>query len=89
MVHIILDGEKMEHKEGVHAYLKSKLNLKEYYGSNLDALWDALSNYNHPIKIDLIHHASMLKYLGNYGTSLTKVFEDAAKENPNIEFRIQ
>ncbi|GAB3809685.1 barstar family protein [Virgibacillus kimchii] len=86
MVHITLDGEKMTHKEEVHAYLKSELPLNGYYGSNLDALWDALSTYNHPIEIVLIHRQPMLAYLGNYGKSVIKVFEDAAKENPNIKF---
>ena len=88
MVHIILDGNEMQNKEGVHLYLKYKLNIKEYYGNNLDALWDALSTYNHSIKIVLIHSEQMLENLGNYGESIVSVFEDAARENSNIVFQV-
>ena len=40
---IVLDGRKMTDRETVHTYLKRKLELPEYYGSNLDALYDCLT----------------------------------------------
>ena len=43
MKEIELNGAKMVDKETTHEYLKEKLSLPDYYGANLDALWDCLS----------------------------------------------
>jgi len=87
MVHITLDGRKMLDKDAVHAYLKAVLHLDEYYGNNLDALWDVLSSYYQPLEIHLIYREEMLKHLGSYGESLIKLFEEVAEENGEIVFR--
>ena len=34
---IVLDGRQMADRQGMHAELKEKLSLPEYYGNNLDA----------------------------------------------------
>ena len=39
---IILDGKRMGERAELHAQLKEKLRLPEYYGGNLDALNDCL-----------------------------------------------
>lgn len=40
MKEIRLNGDKMLDKASTQAYLKRKLALSDYYGENLDALWD-------------------------------------------------
>lgn len=88
MVKVILDGKRMKTKETVHLYIKNVLNSKEYYGNNLDALYDVLSTYNQPIEIILINEDILMENLGDYGKSLVKLFEDVEEENANIEFEI-
>ena len=44
MREIILDGQKLKDKETVHLYLKEKFQFPEYYGNNLDALMDCLTD---------------------------------------------
>ena len=85
---ITLDGNKMKNKEDVHHYLKEELQIKEYYGNNLDALWDALISYDLPMKIRLIHYPEMIKNLGDYGHALINVFRDAEIVNTNFELEI-
>ena len=55
MDRIILNGKRMISKEVTHAYLKRKLNLAPYYGRNLDALYDLLTERCKPLEIILIH----------------------------------
>ena len=44
MKEIILDGSRLTEKETAHAYLKEALELPTYYGENLDALMDCLTD---------------------------------------------
>ena len=40
---VVLDALCMDEKEKAHRYLKEKLGLPDYCGSNLDALYDCLT----------------------------------------------
>ncbi|WP_164214600.1 barstar family protein [Virgibacillus sp. YIM 98842] len=88
MRQVTIDGTKMQSKESGHTYLKEQLSLLGYYGSNLDALWDALNTHSEPLEIKFIHYEQMIEELGNYGEAVLKVFEDAAEENPDIIFKL-
>lgn len=85
---IILNGEYMKNKIFVHHYIKSQLDTREYHGNNLDALWDVLSTYSKPTRIILLNKEDLIENLGSYGQAIIKVFEDAAADNENIDFRI-
>lgn len=85
---VILDGKDIENREMVHIYLKERLGLPEYYGENLDALWDILSVASESISIELRNEEKLIDNLGYYGRSLLQVFKDLTHENTNIEFTI-
>ena len=87
----VLNGYNMLNKEQVHDYLSDRLNFPDYYGKNLDALYDLLSTYSQPEKliILLIYSEIMLDQLGDYGYKLVKTFEDASKINPHLDFRMK
>ena len=88
MEKIILDGELMTSKTAVHKYIKEQLCFPDYYGENLDALWDLLSTMKREISIYLINEAEMIENLGEYGRLLVGVFQDASYENDSICFVI-
>ena len=48
MKSVILDAKKMLEKENMHEYFAKKFDLPEYYGKNLDALFDCLCEINEP-----------------------------------------
>jgi ribonuclease inhibitor len=84
---ILLDGSKMKTREKAHEYIKQKLNFPDYYGMNLDALWDMLTT----IVVDdliLYNKKAMLDNLGEHGEILIETFKEAAEENRNMKFRI-
>ena len=88
MKRIVLNGEYMETIESSHSYLKDKLDLPDYYGKNLDALWDLLSTHGDKTRIELMNSHILVENLGDYGQSIIELFKEAGEENPNIEILI-
>jgi ribonuclease inhibitor len=89
MKEIRLNGAKMLDKASTHAYLKQKLDLPDYYGENLDALWDCLSTDFSLKKITIYKPAAIIEHLGSYGGSIIKLLEQAAEENEYIQVDIE
>ncbi len=89
MNRIILNGKRMITKEVTHAYLKRKFSLPDYYGRNLDALWDLLSTTVKETEIVLVNAECIAENLGKYGHSLLQVFEDLREENRRISVTYQ
>ncbi len=83
---IALDGLYMTTKETTHAYLRWRLNAPAYYGCNLDALHDILTDPCEPTRLVLYRKELMLRSLGSYGEALLMVFRDSAAENDNLFF---
>ncbi|HBD63549.1 MAG TPA: hypothetical protein DC038_03835 [Clostridiales bacterium] len=86
MIVIILDGSKMTSRDTAHKYIKECMNFPEYYGENLDALWDLLSTWASETTVYLLNEEKMHENLGEYGELLKGVFQEAAYENDNICF---
>ncbi|WP_461205005.1 barstar family protein [Clostridium sp. DL1XJH146] len=84
MEEIILDCTMMTSIEATHQYIKEKLSFPNYYGCNLDALWDILSTISNPLKITITNPKSIQINLGDYSEKLITVFIEASNENENI-----
>ena len=50
---IILDAQCMNSKSEAHTYLQEKLDFPEYYGKNLDALYDCLTDIGRPTAVGI------------------------------------
>lgn len=86
---VILNGKRMITKEKTHAYLKRKFDFPDYYGRNLDALWDLLSVWDRELLIVIINKADLIENLEGYGNSLLKLFDELNDENRNISVRYE
>ena len=73
---IILDANQMEDREALHALLKSRLGLPDYYGGNLDALNDCLGETSRRELIVIRAFSDFAENLGPYGFRLLQVFSD-------------
>ena len=71
----ILDGRKMVSREETHAYLKETFGFPDYYGKNLDALHDCLTEQK-DVEFEVQHEEEMLAALGKYGEKLMQVLDD-------------
>lgn len=68
----ILDAEKLNERETAHAYLKEIFDFPDYYGNNLDALYDCLTEMD--IEEVHIENASKGEF---YYFAIIDVIEDA------------
>lgn len=82
---IRLDIGNIHAVRALHIYLAYMLNLPSYYGKNLDALHDVLSEESEDVRIVLAGEPAggeMQMYLPR----LVHVMEDCAQENAHICF---
>ena len=84
-----LELEKMTGLMALHRYLHQALELPEYYGTNLDALYDCLTEMTEETEILVPAKVGGDEYLGWYGKQLLQVLQDAAAENGQLHVKIQ
>ena len=85
MKHCILDGRTIETRDQLHATLQQALELPDWYGRNLDALYDCLTDSHTALSIEFQNREALTEHLGRYGKALEQVIRDAAEENGNIK----
>lgn len=76
---ILLDAQRMDEKETAHDYLAAELDFPDYYGRNLDALYECLCEL--PDGEIAILHA---KTAGDYYLKVEKVLKKAAQDNKGL-----
>ncbi|MDY6085094.1 MAG: barstar family protein [Dialister sp.] len=84
---ITLDESKFISKQAAHSYLKAALALPEWYGANLDALHDALSEISEDTLLIVPKSIAAENRLGSYGETMLTVFQDSSQENPFLSVR--
>lgn len=79
---VVLDGSEIRSEEDFHEQLSAKLDLGNYYGRNLDALWDRLStDIERPFKITWVDSEISRKNLGSYFDKIIQIFEDTKQQD--------
>jgi len=80
---ITLDGECLREPETAHAYLSSRLGFPDYYGMNLDALYDCLTQICEDTYIVIECAGDEAEH--PYFNSLLEVFSDAEQDNDHLQ----
>lgn len=86
---ITLDIEKMRSLPMLHKYLHTALALPEYYGANLDALYDCLTEIAEPTELVVPQKVADEAYLGWYGQQFLQVLQDAAAANDALTITLR
>ena len=81
-----LEGKAMTSREAAHDHLAEVLELPDYYGRNLDALYDLVTEISEETEIVFLDPETAEHYLGEYGGKLLSTLREAADENPNLIF---
>ena len=80
----ILDGSRMTSRAEAHAHLAEALDFPDWYGKNLDALFDLLSTRSEETVLLVRHCTALEASLGAYGRALLSTLSDAAAENHRL-----
>ena len=85
MKEIIIDGRDIFTTADIHEILAGELNFPDYYGKNLDALYDCLTEISEETSIVFKNADVLEERLGIAYEKLCRVIADAAEENGRIE----
>ncbi len=86
---IILDFSQCRCFSELHHVLKEGFGFPDYYGENLDALWDCLDGYcDNEMTVTIMGVSALPKEFMSYMERILEVFEDVHRSTPNITFEV-
>jgi ribonuclease inhibitor len=81
---IYLNGKLIKSKADLHSELAAQLSFPDYYGGNLDALYDMLSMERERCLILIKNMGELEENLGGYCSGFLRVLDDVYSENKKI-----
>ena len=84
---VIINCKNLYEREQAHQYLARMLDFPAYYGRNLDALHDCLTEVSGRNLVLL--GAEALREAGGYGARILNVFERASQENSGLKLEMR
>ena len=87
MTTIKLEFTNIETMRALHIYLQYKLDLPAYYGKNLDALYDCLTDLAEDTTI-IVNAGAACGECAASMPKLLRVLEDAQEENPHLTIAV-
>ena len=82
----IIDCAKIKTREDLHRIFRETLSFPDWYGNNLDALHDCLTEISG--KVRLLDWEAAEVHLGTYGKQAKKVIAAAALHNTDLDLYI-
>ncbi len=77
---IILDASCLRTRSAAHEYLKEQLQFPAYYGKNLDALYDCLTQLDET-EVEFVNLDAAAE---SYFTKVLPVFQEAEESNRKL-----
>lgn len=86
---VLLDGEKIKTKADVHKAFSETLDFPEYYGNNLDALHDMLTEGTDEIGVIAVNTEMLSENLGKWWKSLIRLLRDVANDRESFHVSVE
>ena len=84
-----LNGWEIPDRETLHRTLKDQLGFPDWYGHNLDALYDLLTETTEPFRVVIADPEALAENLGGYYDVFRAVLRDAGEETGNVIVELQ
>ena len=85
---IIIDGKGILNMAEIHRIFAEELDFPEWYGKNLDALYDCLGDVSEEVEIVFENTDELSENLGVSFERLCRLLEDVSSENDYISVEI-
>lgn len=85
---VVIDFSECQYVGSLHNEIKSKLNLPDWYGRNLNALWDSLTGIiETPVEIKIVFKpkTKAVQKMEPFVKQIMDVFKDAESEYNEIK----
>ncbi|KAF4325658.1 hypothetical protein G195_000687 [Phytophthora kernoviae 00238/432] len=90
MKRVILNGEEFSSTAELHELLKQKLELPDFYGANLDALWDCLTGQIElPLELTWTNYQISKERLGNEAEKVYQLMFEAEEEGIGFQLKTE
>ena len=90
MNYIILDFNGIKSLWTLHEYFKEVFNLPDYYGYNMDALWDCLDcSFEFPTTIVLKNIENIPSEMNETTEIMLELFEYLQRDNEKVTVQIE
>ena len=90
MNYIILDFNGIKSLWTLHEYFKEVFNLPDYYGHNMDALWDCLDcSFEFPTTIVLKNIEKIPSEMNEATEIMLELFKDLQRDNEKVTVQIE
>ncbi len=88
-MYALIDGAVIRSRDELHETLACQLLLPAYYGRNLDALYDCLTDIRESCEIVVRNADELFAHLGVYADILQNLLQEAEEENPALRLVIE
>ncbi len=88
MKKLIIDGRKELSRAELHEKIASALDFPEYYGKNLDALYDCLTDMADEADIEIVDFEALSECHGKYANRLVRAILEACEGNEKTAYKI-
>ena len=85
----LLNGTRIKSRKALHDALARQLSLPDWYGRNLDALYDCLTEITEDSEIILRNPSLLYENLGVYAKMVEAVMRDACDENRHLSMTVE
>ena len=85
MKRVTLDLTNIQTPRDMHAYIAYVMDSPAYYGRNLDALYDMLTEISEPTLLCIRRPAALAPELQAYFPKMARMLHDAQEENGNLQ----
>ena len=88
MKYAMIEGAAVGSMDRLHRLLAEQLDFPGWYGGNLDALYDCLTDLTEETTVILLHSQALAETLGAGYGRFFRVLKDAAAENPKLHIQL-
>ncbi len=86
MKYVFLDGEKLLSPDDLHRAFADALDFPDYFGSNLDALRDCLTDVTEPVAVIAVHTEALKDHMSRKWRGFCRLMEEMQEEEPSFRY---